>query len=55
MKNELLSWVLAVFCVALLVAIIIILGIFYYAGIFILVLIAIWITKRVIEKEFFNN
>jgi uncharacterized membrane protein len=55
MKNELLSWVLAVFCVALLVAIIIILGIFYYAGVFILVLIAIWITKKIIKDEFFYD
>jgi uncharacterized membrane protein len=55
MKDELLSWVLAVFCVALLVAIIIILGIFYYAGVFILVLIAIWITKKIIKDEFFYD
>jgi uncharacterized membrane protein len=55
MKNELLLWVLAVICVAFWIVIIILLATYYFAGAIILVSIAIWITKRVIEKEFFNN
>jgi uncharacterized membrane protein len=55
MKNEILSWVLAITCVALCITIIILIATFYYVGVFILVLIAIWITKRVIENEFFND
>jgi hypothetical protein len=55
MKNELLSWVLAITCVALFITIIILIAIFYYAGIIILILIAIWITKNLIKRDFFNN